>query len=392
LMSALSSWLSAVAAEAERWLERLWSARPAIEAAGSSDDASFGGHASGNASALNATALNASGFRSASSSNASGGSSNARGNATVTDEVRGTHGTQAAARPSCLQHLYAMLLRRFDPRPASFVRLPEGWSNGWWLLGGSDRVAALSESVVHNHAEFAKLHGYAQWWHRGSLVSHLGYQPYWHKVAMLRAAQARYANASGFVWLDDDIVLTNHAGDDMLQRALASQSASVLVTRDPSRAATLNTGVMIVRNDARGREVLDELWRRATAPRADGVSLAFDTQNKCLHEQQALQEMAAEQAWRSHIAVLAQRHDAHELNAPVGAGHTREERSREERFNLNTFLRWSHYHAERDESLRFDADAHGSGWLRGDFAGHCSGLSPLRRALCVAVLMGSVKR
>ena len=118
--------------------------------------------------------------------------------------------------------------------------------------------------------------------------------------------------------------------------------------------------------------------RRATAPRADGVSLAFDTQNRCLHEQQALQEMAGEEAWRSHIAVLAQRHDEHAARANS--------------FNLNTFLRWSHYNAERDESLRFDADAHGSGWLRGDFAGHCSGLSRLRRALCVAVLMGSVKR
>ena len=41
--------------------------------------------------------------------------------------------------------------------------------------------------------------------------------------------------------------------------------------------------------------------------------------------------------------------------------------------------------------LRF-ADAHGSSWLQGDFAGHCSGLSPLRRALCVAVLVGAVER
>jgi hypothetical protein len=143
--------------------------------------------------------------------------------------------------------------------------------------------------------------------------------------------------------------------------------------------------VMIVRNDVRGREVLDELWRRATAPRADGVSLAYDSQAKCLHEQQALQEMASEDEWRKHIAVLTQR----EQPAPTSVGAAR---TRLDDFNLNTFLRWSHYNAERAESLRFDADAHGSGWLRGDFAGHCAGLSPLRRALCVAVLMGSVKR
>eukprot|EP00966_Prymnesium_polylepis_P193178 4477526-Prymnesium_polylepis.1 len=60
----------------------------------------------------------------------------------------------------------------------------------------------------------------------------------------------------------------------MLAEALRREGgASVLVTRDPLRAATLNTGIMIVRNDDAGRAALDELWRRATAERDDGVSL-----------------------------------------------------------------------------------------------------------------------
>jgi hypothetical protein len=37
--------------------------------------------------------------------------------------------------------------------------------------------------------------------------------------------------------------------------------------------------------------------------------------------------------------------------------------------------------------MRFDADAAGSGWRVGDFVGHCSGLSPVRRALCLGVLL-----
>jgi hypothetical protein len=227
LMSTLGSWLSAVAAEAERWLERLWSARPAIMASGSDGASVRGANASGAVSSPSASGA-------ASPNTSDGVSHNASAN--------GTHDAQREEHPSCLQHLYALLLRRFDPRPASFVHEPEGWSNGWMLLSGSDRVAALSESVVRNHGEFAARHGYAQWWHRGSLVADLGWQPYWHKVAMLRAAQTRYANASGFIWIDDDIVLTNHAGADMLQRAVQTQSASLLVTRDPSRAAMLNTG------------------------------------------------------------------------------------------------------------------------------------------------------
>jgi len=284
----------------------------------------------------------------------------------------------AGAPLSCLQQLYGLLMRKLDPRPASFIReAPKARSNGMVLLSGGDRAAALSESVVANHAEFAQRHGYAYWWHKGSLVSELGWQPYWHKVAMLRAAARHFTNATGFAWVDDDIVLTNHAGADMLREAMRRHSASVLVTRDASRAATLNTGIMLVRNTPGGRAVLDELWRRATVPRADGLSLATDPQARCLHEQQALQEMVWSGEWAEHVAVIEQR-TSDTLTSDDGAIG----------FNLNTFLRWSHYNAERDETLRFDTDARGSAWLSGDFAGHCSGLSPLRRALCVAVLVG----
>ena len=156
----------------------------------------------------------------------------------------------------------------------------------------------------------------------------MGWQPYWHKIAMLRAACRHFRNATGFVWVDDDVVLTNHGGTDMIQEALRLHGASVLVTRDPSRAATLNTGIMIVRNDQRGREVLDELWRRATARRADGISLAHDSQAKCLHEQQALQEMVWSGDWQHHIAVTEQRGGAQE---GLGGGG----------FNLNTVTRQS---------------------------------------------------
>ena len=92
---------------------------------------------------------------------------------------------------------------------------------------------------------------------------------------------------------------------------------------------------------------------------------------------QALQEMVWSGEWAEHVAVIEQRSSDAPASDSGAAG-----------FNLNTFLRWSHYNAERDETLRFDTDARGSAWLTGDFAGHCSGLSPLRRALCVAVLVG----
>ncbi len=401
VMMTVSSWLMAFAAEAERWVDTLWSVTPALAAADASSGSGSGSNSNSSRSSSNIqSSSNGScvgcSFRSNGSRVANGAVIVASANGTAVASSHGgllqlSHELAVPRRPSlapyappsCLHHVHALLMQRLDPRPASFIRQPpEGRSNGLVLLSGGDRIAALSESVVENHAEFARRHGYTYWWHRGSLVAERGWQPYWHKVAMLRAAARHFRsrNVTGFVWIDDDIVLTNHAGTDMLQHALRHhRTASVLVTRDPSTAATLNTGIVIVRNDAGGREVLDELWARATAPRPDGVSLAFDAQSRCLHEQQALQEMVVSGEWAPRIAVLGQR-DA----APLAG--------EREPFNLNTFLRWSHWNAERSEQLRFDADAHGSSWLQGDFAGHCSGLSPLRRALCVAVLVGAVER
>ena len=379
LMATLASWLSAFAAEAERWVDRLWSTEaPAPLTTGS---------VSNGAAAVNGSSVNLSRSNSSSSLSTSTNGSAAGANTNTSLLLPAgiaTAATGAPTAPSCLQHLYALMMSRLDPRPASFIREPpEGRSNGMVLLSGSDRGAAMSDSVVENHAEFARRHGYAYWWHRGSLVAELGWQPYWHKVAQLLAASRYFRNASAFAWVDDDIVMTNHQGRDMIQEALRRNEASVLVTRDPSRVATLNTGIVIVRNDASGVGVLEELWRRATARRADGVSLAKDPQSRCLHEQQALQEMVWSGEWQRQIAVLEQREEQG-ATLPATAG--------EHAFNLNTFLRWSHYNAERAEEARFEGDAHGSGWLQGDFAGHCSGMSPLRRALCVAVLVGAVKR
>ena len=324
-------------------------------------------------------------FARRSSSNSTSAAQNASTEANGTAAARNGSGLALfALRPQpCLSWLYRLLMDRFDARPPSFVQ-PASASAGEEivLLSGGDRNAALAERVVANHAAFARRHGYAHWWHKGSLVAERGWLGYWHKVVMMRQAMERFPDASAWVWVDDDIIFTSFADDDddMIRAALrARPNASVLVTRDPGATAKLNTGVVIVRNsaDGAGRDVLDELLRRAAVARDDlgGLSLATAPQSACLHEQQALEEMLQLPDWRSHVTILEQRAEV-EAAAPA--------------WNLNTFLRWSHYNAERDENMRFEGDRHGSGWRPGDFAGHCSGLSPLRRALCVAVLIGAV--
>ena len=306
--------------------------------------------------------------------------------------------TNAAASSSisgtCLSDLTRLLTAKVDLRPPSFITVPLGnRSNGLVLLSGGDRSQLLGEEVVANHRKFALKHGYTHWFHRGSFVRSRGWLPYWHKIAHIRMAMARFPSAAGYVWVDDDVVLTNHLGEDMITRALRQSNASVLVTRDPAARVSgvqLNTGVMIVRGTSDARNVMSELWRRASERRGDGMSLVKDLQSQhCLHEQQALQEMVLGSSyWRRRIAILEQR-DVRNAAAQTAAQTAGLLPSPAAAWNLNTFLRWSHYSSERSEHMRFDNDAWGSRWRPNDFAGHCSGLSPLRRSLCLSLLLNS---
>jgi len=248
-------------------------------------------------------------------------------------------------------------------------------------MSGANRNShgAVGE-VIANHRAFAAAHGYSYWWHAGNMAADEGVdQPYWTKVAMLRRALKDSPWLDYLVWVDDDIVFTN-GQSDMLRVALGRAKASdsdVIVTEDPITHITpLNTGIIIVRNTRRARDLLDELWRRAAAPRRDGLTLGGASQVHCLHEQQALAEMRAE-GWPG-IAVLRQRADA-----------LRHDHSG---FNLNTFLRWSHYDPKRMETLDFRDDPEHTMWRSGDFVGHCSGLAAERRGVCLGMLLDAAAR
>ncbi len=275
--------------------------------------------------------------------------------------------------------------------PSSFTWHPETFVAGLWnisvpaehvqhngmtiMSGGNRDPHGSHESVIDNHRAFAQRMGYAYWWHSGSMVEKQGWQPYWSKIAQLRKRMRRHPEEKAFVWIDDDIVLTNFAVDMFRQALDRYPNASVLVTQDAwAEASALNTGIIIVRNDERAHEIMEELWLLAIEPREDGVSLAHASQRLCLHEQEALATLAQRTRCGSGgIQVLPQR----------GYGEM-------EGFNLNTFLRWSHFDGARDQLQIYDHDSTASQWRRGDFAGHCTGLSYLRRGLCVRTLLTSV--
>jgi hypothetical protein len=95
---------------------------------------------------------------------------------------------------------------------------------------------------------------------------------------------------------------------------------------------------IIIRNDDRAREIMGELWMLATEPRTDGATLAHASQNLCLHEQEALSSLVQQtRCGVGGIEVLPQRASGD--------------------FNMNTFLRWSHFDGERDRLQTYDNDA-----------------------------------
>jgi hypothetical protein len=260
--------------------------------------------------------------------------------------------------------------------PATFFQQPDNCSSrGVTLMSGSDRNTPFIEDTVANHISFAQRVCYDYWWHKGNMAAPR--QPYWSKIAMLRHALQQQRQQEVLVWIDDDVVFTNFK-QNMLDLALSEHpNDDIIVTTDASRKiALLNTGIIIVRRTERAKELLDEVWARGLRGRR-GVSLAFASQDHCLHEQEALQEMYLE--GYPGIAVINQR------NQDAGEG----ERS-EQGFNLNTFLRWSHFNSKRQLHQRFPDDSTGSKWGHGDFTGHCSGMSTVRRAVCVSSLLASV--
>ena len=61
-----------------------------------------------------------------------------------------------------------------------------------------------------------------------------GLQPYWNKIAMLRQRMDVAPAHAFFVWIDDDIVMTNHAHDNFARALALHPAAALIVTEDAS--------------------------------------------------------------------------------------------------------------------------------------------------------------
>ena len=170
------------------------------------------------------------------------------------------------------------------------------------------------------------------------------------------------------MWIDDDIMMApNRQGGkswitDLIKNKLGSYvlKTTMLISRDAGDINQVNTGLMIfdVTKSMRDSsiELLDVIWSEGA--KNDG-HLAYCANQSCLHEQQAVNDIIANSwSWRNKISIM---------------------NPRENKFNLNTFCRRSHYDENRDMYLNYHNDSEEYEYKPGDNTAHATGMEPKLR-------------
>ena len=130
--------------------------------------------------------------------------------------------------------------------------------------------------------------------------SALGLAPQWLKIPATLAVMDKFPAVSAYLWLDDDVFITNTAKtlDGVLMSAPAK---SVFVGRDYSEPSAIqpgnmiNTGVMLCRNTAQARKVVEKVWEHTASDKQFNSSL--------YHEQSVLGNLCLDERFRNQIAV-----------------------------------------------------------------------------------------
>lgn len=227
----------------------------------------------------------------------------------------------------------------------------------------SDRLE-MSRMVAENQRNYSLRHGYSYAAYEENLAPDS--LPYWSKIAGIRNYLAEAPLCQWIVWLDDDALVTNPSikMEEFIERHAVSplHPPNVLVTQDVYEN-TINTGVLIVRNCEESRGFFNSLWdmRHHNSSSAPEYTYGSCPHQKCLHEQEAMQDLMHQQAPfdPSGVRVIAQ-HDPQNIN----------------RVGLNTFSRFDHYDVDRDMLLYYEAlDREENRYRPGDFIAQCTGLA-----------------
>lgn len=226
-----------------------------------------------------------------------------------------------------------------------------------------DRLT-LSREVAKVHQEYCEEKGYHHLLFERNLAqdpSGKTVLPYWSKIAGLKEMlnAEHYAAKEWFVWLDDDMVITNHEiqMESLIEKLAPSDH--IIVTEDAVSQIfpniPLNTGFILVKNSDISRKIIDRLWNMRFDSITSNYSYADCPNQSCLHEQQALTDLLKKPGRIPNLVrVIEQRF----LD---GIG-------------INTFSRSSHFDSVRQLVLHYNDPDH-SKWQPGDFMAQCTGLA-----------------
>ncbi|UYM17182.1 glycosyltransferase family 25 protein [Endozoicomonas euniceicola] len=158
-------------------------------------------------------------------------------------------------------------------------------------------------------------------------------QKYWVKVAVLKdiLEHEKIPEGQWVVWLDSDVVVNDfRSTQSMLDRAVEEygKGKSLLLARDGVESVTpFNTGIIMVKNDEVGRELISRLWSISDHPR-----IGFKPQLESLHEQEGLKIIYngetleweggkrldfSQQDWKRSIGILPNREKDFNINTWV---------------------------------------------------------------------------
>ena len=180
-------------------------------------------------------------------------------------------------------------------QPKSQLKVPLSKHVKSLYSGGDPR--SYSEDIKANQQKFAGQRGMNYHFHDlnkadSSVMKALnGKQKYWAKIVILQQAMndKTVPENSWVAWVDDDIVIND--GNDrtvMMDQVVEKygKDKSVIVAKEQGEWAYLNTGIILVKKDKGGRDVLGKLMEKSQQSKFGKLD-----QSKSFHEQGALKDL-----------------------------------------------------------------------------------------------------
>lgn len=255
---------------------------------------------------------------------------------------------------------------------------------------------AMTNIVLKNQESYAKVHGYEYqpYINKGlkgcenpnfysSGCKPKTCEPHWHKIKLI-VDWLKTPNSSEkeewILWLDDDMMVTNQNWklEGIVDSLREGRDTSIIVTKDAQewhggdKAASINTGLLLVRKDPNSLAFFRELWKRRNEPFGYESTYGTCKNQSCLHEQDRMAEILYKypDIINSVVTITPQRPSIYN--------------SQMTQLALNTFARGDCYiDYNRNMRLDYSGDDPNGRWIQGDFASQCTGL-PLWGKLCEA--------